>query len=280
MCNLTAHGPLLNPILPKETRPIALKWTLYDPTLNSLPLYQIDTAANWTEFSAALETWSWPTQNVVYADDQGHIAYHAIGQGSDAVGRTDFARPVPHDQLNLRYEWGHPVWIAGIGLHSLRPDAACGRSAVGLSGHSQLARHHATSALIRFNNDVSNSAHRRVARPLSRRAHLQIARRPRRAHAQRHAGRADRCLQRDGSGDGPAAWPTPSTTPTAWMTRLRKAADLMRSWDGRLTTDSAAASIVTQTRKALWPLILEPKLGKDADRLSLAGVRTLPRKRS
>ena len=28
--------------------------------------------------------------------------------------------------------------------------------------------------------------------------------------------------------------------------RLRKAADLMRSWDGRLTTDSAAASIVTR----------------------------------
>jgi penicillin amidase len=38
----------------------------------------------------------------------------------------------------------------------------------------------------------------------------------------------------------------------------------MRSWDGRLTADSAAASIVTQTRKALWPLILEPKLGKHA----------------
>jgi penicillin amidase len=46
--------------------------------------------------------------------------------------------------------------------------------------------------------------------------------------------------------------------------RLRKAADLMRSWDGRLTTDSAAASIVTQARHALWPLILEPKLGKEA----------------
>jgi penicillin amidase len=45
--------------------------------------------------------------------------------------------------------------------------------------------------------------------------------------------------------------------------RLKKAADLMRSWDGRLTTDSAAASLVTQARMALWPLILEPKLGKD-----------------
>jgi penicillin amidase len=47
--------------------------------------------------------------------------------------------------------------------------------------------------------------------------------------------------------------------------QLRKAADLMRSWDGRLTTDSAAASLVTETRSALWPMILEPKLGKDAE---------------
>ncbi len=39
----------------------------------------------------------------------------------------------------------------------------------------------------------------------------------------------------------------------------------MRSWDGRLTMDSAAASLVTQARAALWPLILEPKLGDLAD---------------
>ena len=45
--------------------------------------------------------------------------------------------------------------------------------------------------------------------------------------------------------------------------QLKKAADLMRSWDGRLTVDSAAASLVTQTRAALWPLLLEPKVGKD-----------------
>jgi penicillin amidase len=44
-------------------------------------------------------------------------------------------------------------------------------------------------------------------------------------------------------------------------TRLRQAADLMRSWDGRLTTDSAAASLVTQARRVLLPLILQPKLG-------------------
>ena len=47
--------------------------------------------------------------------------------------------------------------------------------------------------------------------------------------------------------------------------RLRQAADLMRSWDGRLTTDSVAASVVAQARQVLRALILEPKLGKDAE---------------
>ena len=81
--------------------------------------------------------------------------------------------------------------------------------------------------------------------------------------ARRHARRPDRHLQRGGPGDSAIALPTPSTTPPNADDQLRKAADLMRSWDGHLTTDSAAASLVTQTRYALWPLLLEPKLGKD-----------------
>jgi penicillin amidase len=36
-------------------------------------------ASNWTDFRAALSTWWAPTQNVVYADDQGHIGYQAVG---------------------------------------------------------------------------------------------------------------------------------------------------------------------------------------------------------
>ena len=62
--------------------------------------------------------------------------------------------------------------------------------------------------------------------------------------------------------------------------RLRKAADLMRSWDGRLTTDSAAASLVTQTRNALRPMILEPKLGKRTPRTIAGPSPTLPKKKS
>jgi penicillin amidase len=45
--------------------------------------------------------------------------------------------------------------------------------------------------------------------------------------------------------------------------KLREAADLMRTWDGVIRTDSVAAEIVDTTKRALWPLVLEPKLGAD-----------------
>src|ERR1019366_3284518 len=102
--HFTSHGPLLNPLFKKETRPIALKWTLYDPSLNALPLYEMNVASNCTEFSAALGEWNWPGQNVVYSDDQGHIAYHAVGR---VPIRTMFSGvPFPYDPHTLRQEWG------------------------------------------------------------------------------------------------------------------------------------------------------------------------------
>jgi penicillin amidase len=44
--------------------------------------------------------------------------------------------------------------------------------------------------------------------------------------------------------------------------RAQQARDLMRNWDGRVTADSSAASIVSATRGELVRLLLEPKLGK------------------
>jgi penicillin amidase len=46
--------------------------------------------------------------------------------------------------------------------------------------------------------------------------------------------------------------------------RLRQAADLMRGWDGTVKSDAAAPAIVDAAREALWPMILEPQLGRDA----------------
>jgi penicillin amidase len=47
--------------------------------------------------------------------------------------------------------------------------------------------------------------------------------------------------------------------------RLKQAADLLRSWDGRMSVDSPAASIIYRTRQAFRRLVLEPKLGSDWD---------------
>jgi penicillin G amidase len=239
---LTAHGPLLNPILPRETRPIALKWTLYDPALHTIPLYEIDTATDWADFSAALDTWDWPTQNVVYADDQGHIAYHAVGKiplrpaGLMDVPIGDNAHEwqgyIPFDALPsavdppsgflatansrvttdkspypLTDEWADPYRIERI-YKSLD-----GRN--GLTAQDMLA----------VQTDVYSEMDQEFGQRL--------------AYAIDHTDGVD--------------------------ARLRQAADLMRSWDGRLTTDSAAASIVTEARQALRLLILAPKLGKDAE---------------
>ncbi len=241
----TEHGPLLNPLLVKGDPPVALKWTLYDPTLNALPLYEMNTASNWAEFSVALAQWNWPTQNLVYSDDQGHIAYHAIGKIPIRVGglanvpvtgaANDWQGYIPFDQMPnafdppsgflatansrvttdqspypLTDDWADPYRVERI--YKL------------LDGRDKLT----PADMLSTQTDIYSEVDQEMG--------------------QRFAYAIDHTPGPDGSGDP----------------EMRKAADLMRSWDGRLTTDSVAASLVTQTRAALWPMILEPKLGKTA----------------
>jgi penicillin amidase len=47
--------------------------------------------------------------------------------------------------------------------------------------------------------------------------------------------------------------------------RAKAAAEIMRQWDGRMTANSAAPTIETQSRKQLIRLLLEPKLGAAPD---------------
>ena len=237
----TDHGPLLNSVLPHDSQPIALKWTLYDPALNSIPVYEMNVASNWTEFSAALAQWSWPTQNVVYSDDQGHIAYQAVGR-------------VPLRPAGLQ---GKPIedatheWQGYIPFSSM-PNAVDPPSGFLATANSRVTTEKSTYPLslewadpYRAERIYKELQGRDMLRPqdllavqtdIYSEVDQELAHRF--AYAIDHAAGADE--------------------------RLRKAADLMRSWDGRLTTDSAAASLVAQTRNALGPLLLQPKLGKDA----------------
>jgi penicillin G amidase len=243
----TDHGPLINPILSMlgehEDRPIALKWTLYDPALNTLPVYAMNTASNWAEFSTALSAWCWPTQNVVYSDDQGHIAYHAVGRVPIRGGGGPFGKPIEHDVEDLRTEW-----------HGYIPFDAMPSAFDPPSGFLATANSRVTTdkspypltlewadpyrteriyRLLQGRDGLTPKDMLAVQTDIYSEADQELAHRF--AYAIDHAAGVD--------------------------DRLRKAADIMRSWDGRLTTDSVAASLVTQARVALRGLILEPKLG-------------------
>jgi len=238
---LTAHGPLLNPVLKKETRPIALRWTLYDPALNGLPLYQMNVASNWTEFSAALSKWCWPTQNVVYSDDQGHVAYHAIGR-------------VPLRPSGLV---GLPIHDAAHEWQSYIPFDAMPNAADPQSGFLATANSRVTTADSPYPLSLEWADPYRIER-----IYKSLDGRDQIKPADLLALQNDFYSEVDQELGHRFAYAI-DHTPGADQ-QLQKAADLMRSWDGKLTTDSAAASIVTRARYAFWPLILEPKLGEDA----------------
>ena len=239
---LTAHGPLLNPIFKRETRPIALHWTLYDPAIAAIPLYEINTAANWSQFSNALAAWCWPTQNVVYADDAGHIAYHAIGKvplrPAGLVGTSiqdaqhEWQGYIPFDELP--YSVDPPSGLLATANSRVTPNDTkfpltlewpepyrAERIYMDLRGRENLTRDDMPAVETDIYSEVDQEL------------------------AHRFAYAIDQTSGTDA--------------------RLKQAADILRSWDGRMTVDSPAASIIYRARQAFWPLILEPKLGSDAD---------------
>ena len=239
----TAHGPLLNPLLAASDPPTALKWTLYDPALSAPPIYEMNAASNWSEFSAALAQWCWPTQNLVYADDQGHIGYQAIGR--IPLRPSGIANATISDQAH--------EWQGYIPLDAM-PNAFDPPSGFLATANARVTTDKSPYPVTGEWGDPYRIE--RIYKSLDGRDHLTFAdllavqtdfySELDQEMGHRFAYAIDHTPGAEGNGDA----------------RLRQAADLMRSWDGRLTTESAAASVVTETRAALWPMILEPKLGK------------------
>jgi penicillin G amidase len=243
---ITDHGPVITPLLPHETRMLALKWTLYSNQLHGLPLQGMDAASNWTEFRQATSEWWGPTQNLAYADDQGHIGYQAVGlfpirpaglsgvpiveTGTAADSEHEWQGYVPFEQLpsvldpdngivataNARIapnDYPYPL--------ALNWDAPYRNERIWkwLSAHTRLT----PADMLTLQTDTYSEVDRELA--------------------QRFAYSIDRSAVADA--------------------KLRQAADLMRTWDGVITAGSVAAEIVDATKQALWPLVLEPKLGSD-----------------
>ena len=106
---VTRHGPI---IFEGDGKRYALRWTGLDPTKNNADsTYVLNRARNWKEFNTALESFTAPTQNIVYADVDGHIGYHAAGV---VPIRKSGDGSVPYDGSTDAGEWTSYIPIAKL----------------------------------------------------------------------------------------------------------------------------------------------------------------------
>lgn len=75
----THRGPVISDMLIDEPRDFSLAWTSYARSNHLRAVVESNRARDWHEFREALRHWSFPSQNVVYADVEGNIGYMLPG---------------------------------------------------------------------------------------------------------------------------------------------------------------------------------------------------------
>ena len=235
---ITRHGPVITELVPGETRPLALRWTLYDGL--HIPFYDVNMAQNWTEFRHAFSLLDAPGQNVVYADVDGNIGYQttgrvpirAAGDGSLPVNGADngheWTSYIPFEKLPSIYN--PPSGIIATANARITPDNY--PNSISMEWEApwrteriyhvlESGRQFSPADMLALETDIHSEAELFAAERL--------------VYAVDHAAK-----------------------PSA---RAKQAADLMRGWDGRMLAASAAPTIAQTSMRELRRLLLEPKLG-------------------
>jgi penicillin amidase len=75
---ITRHGPVISIVAGLE-KPLSLRWTGLEATLELEAVLGLLRAADWADFCAALEGYMAPAQYFVFADRRGNIGYRAAG---------------------------------------------------------------------------------------------------------------------------------------------------------------------------------------------------------
>lgn len=108
---VTRHGPLISGLVPTDERTpgdpattlaLALRWTGHTPAPLLPAIRQLNQATDWTSFNQALDEWTAPPQNILFADSRGNIGYRlagAIPQREQNLGL------LPAPGWTAEYEW-------------------------------------------------------------------------------------------------------------------------------------------------------------------------------
>jgi penicillin amidase len=235
---ITRHGPLITGLVPGETRPLALRWTLYDGL--RMPFFDVNAAQNWEEFRHAFSQLDAPGQNVVYADVDGNIGYQttgkipirAAGDGSLPVSGADNAHEwisyIPFEKLPSIYN--PPSGIIATANGRIAPDGYPNSISMEWEAPWRTERiYHVLESGRKFS----------PADVLALQTDV---------HSEPDLFAAERFVYAVDHASKPSA-------------RTKQAADLMRGWDGRMLASSAAPTITENSIRELTRLLLEPKLG-------------------
>ncbi|HET8668397.1 MAG TPA: penicillin acylase family protein, partial [Terriglobales bacterium] len=286
---ITRHGPIVSALAPSEKRMLALKWVIHDPAALGEPFFDVNSAQNWDEFLRAFSHFGGPAQNVVYADVDGHIGYHATGLVP--IRPATWAPEAQPGTQSSQDPGVRTVEQASPSAAAPQPDIISG---ILNQAHSNLVglpvpgsdNAHEWLGYIPFEklpgvfdppSGIIATANGRItpdgypymisnqwgAPYRTQRIYRLLGADKKFAPADMLAVQTDIysdfdrfCAQRFVYALDHAANAT---------ARAKQAAELLRGWDGRVTTDSAPATIVSASRRRLTALLLEPRLGKDYD---------------
>jgi penicillin amidase len=288
---LTRHGdtdtPIISSLFPDERRSLSLRWSIYDPANLTTPFFAVDSASDWTSMLSAFADWGGPAQNLMYADDQGHIGYHAVGR------------------IPVRGDANNPSPLAPVPTDVSAPDAASHEWA-GYIPFDQLpqAFDPADGVLATANARVTPDGYRF---PIT--LNWMAPYRTERIYKVLEASPGKALEGNTGGTLAPAHQLTPadmlalqndvfSELDQVIAQRLaysidhasgslkndktlHQAADLLRDWNGSVDANAAAPAIVNAARDAFWPMLLIPKLAPQfasqlAQGADLSQINSLP----
>jgi penicillin amidase len=120
---ITHHGPIINDVTEGHSDLLSVQWTAAEPSRILQSVIMLNQADNYEDFREALRLWDIPSQNVVYADVEGNIAYQLPGlipirkQGDGLLpvpgwtGEYEWEGWIPYEELPalLNPESGHIV---------------------------------------------------------------------------------------------------------------------------------------------------------------------------